>query len=116
MFRCATAIRYINGWAPRSWSVLLINIILIFYPYKMNKSSMKNRFSPATVDWTAAGRRIRELRGFDLTQEEFARRIGVSQNYLSMMERGRVQIGAEILLTIGQQTGKSIEWILTGEG
>lgn len=68
------------------------------------------------VDWKAAGRRIRELRGFDLTQEEFAGRIGVSQNYLSMMERGKVQIGAEILLTIGRQFGKSLEWLLTGEG
>ena len=37
----------------------------------------------SSVDWKLVGRRIRELRGFDLTQEEFARRIGVSQNYLS---------------------------------
>jgi len=37
-------------------------------------------------------RRIRELRGFDMTQEEFAERIGISQNYLSMMERGKVEI------------------------
>jgi len=68
------------------------------------------------VEWKAVGRRIRELRGFDLTQEEFARRIGISQNYLSTMERGNVQIGSEILLRISREFGKSIEWLLTGEG
>jgi transcriptional regulator with XRE-family HTH domain len=68
------------------------------------------------VEWKTVGRRIRELRGFDLTQEEFARRIGISQNYLSAMERGNVQIGSEILLRIRREFGKSIEWLLTGEG
>ena len=71
--------------------------------------------SNATVDWKTVGRRIRELRGFDLTQEEFARRIGISQNYLSTMERGKVQIGSEILLRISREFGKSMEWLLTGE-
>jgi len=51
-----------------------------------------------------------------MTQEEFAKRIGVSQNYLSTMEHGTVQIGAEILLRICREFGKSIEWLLTGEG
>ena len=34
------------------------------------------------------GRRIGELRGFDMTQAEFARRIHVAQSYLSSLERG----------------------------
>jgi transcriptional regulator with XRE-family HTH domain len=68
------------------------------------------------VDWKTVGRRIRELRGFDLTQEEFAQRIGISQNYLSTMERGKVQIGSEILLRMSREFGKSMEWLLTGEG
>ena len=67
------------------------------------------------MEWKTVGRRIRELRGFDLTQEEFARRIGISQNYLSTMERGKVQIGSEILLRISREFGKSMEWLLTGE-
>lgn len=79
-------------------------------------SRAKLRHRPFAVDWKLVGRRIRELRGFDLIQEEFARRIGVSQNYLSTMEHGKVQIGAEILLKISQEFGKSIEWLLTGEG
>jgi transcriptional regulator with XRE-family HTH domain len=61
------------------------------------------------------GRRIRELRGFDMTREEFAERIGMSQNYLSTMEHGKVEIGAEILLRITSEFGKSVEWLLMGE-
>lgn len=67
------------------------------------------------VDWLAAGRRIRELRGFDMSQKEFARRIGISQNYLSVVERGKVEVGAEILLRIAREFGRTMEWLLTGE-
>ena len=61
------------------------------------------------------GRRIRELRGLEVTQEEFSHRIGVSQNYLSTMEHGEVRIGAEVLLNVAIESGRSIEWLLTGE-
>ena len=67
------------------------------------------------IDWTAVGRRIRGLRGFDITQEDFARRIGVSQSYLSAVEHGRNEIGAVVLLAISQEFDKSLEWLLTGE-
>jgi len=68
-----------------------------------------------SVDWTTVGRRIRELRGFDTTQAEFGAALGISQNYVSMMESGRVEIGAEILLRLARKFGKSIEWLLVGE-
>ena len=57
----------------------------------------------------------REIRGFDMTQGEFAERIGISQNYLSTMEHGKVEIGAEILLRISLEFAKSIEWLLLGD-
>jgi transcriptional regulator with XRE-family HTH domain len=76
--------------------------------------SRKTTAKFVTVDWVAVGRRIRELRGFDMTQEEFAHRIGISQNYLSTVEHGKVEVGAEILLRIAREFGKSIEWLLTG--
>ena len=50
-----------------------------------------------------------------MTQEEFAQRIGVSQSYLSTAEHGHVEIGAEILLAISREFGKSLEWLLTGK-
>jgi transcriptional regulator with XRE-family HTH domain len=79
------------------------------------KSRAKSKGEHVSVDWLVVGRRIREIRGFDMTQGEFATRIGISQNYLSMMERGKVEIGAEILLRIGREFAKSIEWLLTGQ-
>ena len=78
-------------------------------------SREKPRIGRIEIDWKLVGRRIRELRGFDMTQEEFAQRIGVSQNYLSTMEHGKVEIGAAILLRIGREFRKSLEWLLTGE-
>jgi transcriptional regulator with XRE-family HTH domain len=75
-----------------------------------------SRARAGSIDWKVVGRRIRELRGFDMTQEEFARRIGVSQSYLSTVERGHVEVGAEVLLAISRAVGKSLEWLLTGEG
>ena len=67
------------------------------------------------LDWAEVGRRIRQLRGFDMTQGEFAKRIGVSQSYLSAIEHGRNEVGAEVLLAISREFGKSIEWLLTGK-
>jgi len=79
----------------------------------MSRKSSERK--PRAVDWVAVGRRIRQLRGFDLTQVDFASRIGVSQSYLSAIEQGRYEIGAEVLLTLSREFNKSIEWILTGE-
>lgn len=79
-------------------------------------SKKKTHARGVEIDWAKVGRRIRELRGFDMSQKEFARRIGVSQNYLSVMEHGGAEIGAGILLAISREFGKSIEWLLTGAG
>jgi len=77
--------------------------------------SRRTKRNVVRIDWLGVGRRIRELRGFDLTQKEFAAKIGVSQSYLSSMENGDVEIGAAILLRIGKVAGKSIEWLLIGQ-
>jgi len=70
--------------------------------------------SQALIQWKLVGRRVRELRGFDITQEELARKIGISQGYLSAIESGKKEAGAEILLRISREFGKSLEWLLTG--
>jgi len=49
----------------------------------------------ATIDWRAVGRRLRELRGFDANQAQFAREIGISQAQLSRDEKGKSEVGAE---------------------
>ena len=81
----------------------------------ITKSRSIVRRKDASFDWKIVGQRIRELRGFHMTQHEFASRIGVSQGHLSYMERGEKEIGAEILLKISREFGKSMEWLLTGE-
>jgi transcriptional regulator with XRE-family HTH domain len=51
-----------------------------------------------------------------MTEADLAHRIGVSQGYLSTLEHGLGEIGAAVLLSISREFGRSIEWLLTGEG
>ena len=67
------------------------------------------------IDLAGIGRRIRQLRGFETTQAEFARRIHVAQSYLSALERGEKEPGAAVLLAISREFGKSVDWLLTGK-
>ena len=78
------------------------------------KRSTKSRRKDQ-IDLRAIGRRIRELRGYDMTQADFADRIGVSQGYLSALENGDKEPGAAVLLSIREEFGKSVDWLLTGE-
>jgi transcriptional regulator with XRE-family HTH domain len=66
------------------------------------------------IDWHAVGRRLREIRGFESNQEQFARELGVSQGQLSRYEKGRSEIGATVLLRLALKSGKTIEWLLMG--
>jgi transcriptional regulator with XRE-family HTH domain len=54
-------------------------------------------------------------RGFYMTQREFAELVGVSQGYLSALENGEKEPGGAVLLAIGREFGKSVDWLLTGE-
>jgi transcriptional regulator with XRE-family HTH domain len=65
-------------------------------------------------DMKSLGRRIRKLRGFDVTQEEFARKLGISQSQLSKYERGVVAPPADVLIRIKEEFRVSIDWLLTG--
>jgi transcriptional regulator with XRE-family HTH domain len=62
----------------------------------------------------AIGRRLRELRGFEMTQEEFANQLGISQSQLSKYERGVGAPTADVLLRIKEKLQVSIDWLLTG--
>jgi transcriptional regulator with XRE-family HTH domain len=80
----------------------------------MKKSTAESR-GKVLIDLLAIGRRIRELRGFDTSQAIFAKRVGVTQGYLSALERGAKEPGAAVLLAISREFGKSVDWLLTGE-
>ena len=66
------------------------------------------------IDWKTVGRRLREIRGFEANQAVFARELGVSQGQLSRYEQGTSEIGAAVLLRLARKSGKTIEWLLTG--
>jgi transcriptional regulator with XRE-family HTH domain len=51
-----------------------------------------------------------------LKQTEFARRLGVSQGFVSDVVRGHKKPGAEFLFAVRKSFGISIDWLLTGEG
>jgi len=68
-----------------------------------------------TIDRVAIGRRIRHIRGAALTQENFARVLGVGQTQLSRYELGQSVPTLNILLRLKIYSRKSVDWILLGE-
>jgi len=75
---------------------------------------MRKGKASTEFDTKAIGRRIRELRGFDVTQAQFARLLGITQAQLSRIEHGKRAPSAEILLRLRSKFNKSVDWILTG--
>jgi len=67
------------------------------------------------LDLKAIGQRVREIRGFQLKQTEFAKILGIGQTQLSKYERGKSAPTPEILLKLKRHSKKSTDWILTGE-
>jgi transcriptional regulator with XRE-family HTH domain len=78
-------------------------------------SSGKLSGEEIVMSMKALGRRIRQLRGFEVTQEEFARKLGISQSQLSKYERGIVAPPADVLMRIKERFRVSIDWLLTGD-
>ena len=66
-------------------------------------------------DLKTIGRRIRQMRGFDLTQAEFCKVLGIGQRQLSKYEKGQSAPTLEVLLKLKAHSGKSLDWIVAGE-
>jgi transcriptional regulator with XRE-family HTH domain len=83
---------------------------------QLHKRSQARNFTvrKLTIDLVAIGRRIRHIRGADLTQENFARALGVGQTQLSRYELGQSAPTLNILLRLKIYSRKSIDWILLG--
>jgi transcriptional regulator with XRE-family HTH domain len=72
------------------------------------------RRSQNEVDLHAIGQRIRQIRD-EVTQEDFALSLGISQAQLSKYELGQsaLPLGALVKLTL--KFGRTADWILTGK-
>ena len=83
----------------------------------MTTSSKKSARSlrKTAVDLVAVGKRIRQIRGFELRQADLAKILGITQAQLSKFEVGQSAPTLEILLKLKAHSGKSLDWILTGE-
>ena len=71
------------------------------------------RRSEAEVDLQAVGERVRQLRG-QITQEDFARTLGISQAQLSKYELGQSALPLGILIKLAKMYKTTIDWVLTG--
>lgn len=85
----------------------------------MNKVKRKVRGRPRRsrggVDLRAIGRRIRQLRS-QATQEEFAEALRISQAQLSKYELGQSAPPLGVLVRLRKRFGRSVDWIVRGEG
>lgn len=61
------------------------------------------------------GARIRQVRG-KVSQEEFARRLGISKGALGCYERGVNCPNVEVVLGICRLCRISVEWLVAGSG
>ena len=75
----------------------------------------KEKILEPDLDRKGIARRIREIRGFDHNQGEFAKMLGFSQAQLSKYESGQNTPTIEILLKLKEFSGRSIDWIITGK-
>lgn len=69
----------------------------------------------STYNLKEIGRRIRQIRGFDMTQEEFAKLIGTTQTMVSKYEKGLSAPPIEVILRIAEVGNTTVDWILKGE-
>ncbi len=63
------------------------------------------------------GERIREIRKErKISQIEFSKTLGITQDKLSKYENGRIKPPIELLLSISEKFNISLNWLLMGKG
>jgi transcriptional regulator with XRE-family HTH domain len=64
----------------------------------------------------AVGKRVKARREeLGWTQETLAARAGISKSFLSDIENGKRNIGAETLLDLARVLGRSLDYLMTGD-
>jgi DNA-binding transcriptional regulator YiaG len=98
------------------FKLILLSRAYLYDAYYTIVTHTGRKYKKPRIDLKAIGRRMRQIRGFDLTQAEFGRMLGIGQTQLSRYELGLSLPTTEVLLKLKACSGKSIDWILTGEG
>lgn len=63
------------------------------------------------------GERIKNLRKErKITQGDLAKSVGITQGFVSDLERGKTTPGSDVLLSISRFFMVDVQWLLTGEG
>lgn len=79
-------------------------------PYNVKKSRGPN-------DNLTPGERVKKLRDFfNLTQDEFGKKLSVNHSFISRVEKNNSAMGAEFLYELNRQLNVNINWLLAGEG
>jgi transcriptional regulator with XRE-family HTH domain len=81
---------------------------------KRHKSQSRSVVDEQRELLVAIGHRLRQLRGFETSQIEFAQRLGISQSQLSKYERGQAAPPADVLRRLKDAFNVNIDWLLTG--
>ncbi len=69
------------------------------------------------MDNNKIGKRIRQIRKENtLNQKNFAESIGISQNFLSQIEKGSYEPAKSLLISIEYRYGINQKWLMTGKG
>lgn len=62
------------------------------------------------------GVRIRAIReGLHMSRNVFSEKVGISESYLTQLENGSKSLGTTALMSIGEYTGYSTDYILYGK-
>ena len=74
---------------------------------------MMPRPSKAKANLKDIGERVRELRG-DVSQDEFAPQLGITQGQLSKIERGQAEPSVAVLVKLRERFNKTLDWLILG--
>ena len=82
----------------------------------MVEKQERGRLKMAENEDRQLAERIRAARAYvQMNQTDFAKALGVSQSYLSTMEKGTSQPSVDVLRALHRMTGWRYEWILEGD-
>ncbi len=77
---------------------------------------MRTKQKPSEIDMLGIGERLRALRkSLRLTQDQMAERLGISKTHYGLAERGKSCLSLPLYLSIHNEFGITLDYLLAGE-